>query len=66
MIKERQIELLARSLPGVGASEEMQMDRMRGLVGQLEGVDGERERAERELNGVVGRVEAVLGKVRGV
>ena len=66
MIKQRQIELLARSLPGVGASEAMQLERMRGLVGELEAVDVERERVEGELRGVVRRVEGVLGKVRGV
>ena len=66
MVKERQIEVLARSLPGIGASEEMQVQRMRALVDELDGVAEERRRVEDERDEVLGRVEMVLGRVRGV
>jgi mediator of RNA polymerase II transcription subunit 21 len=63
IVKERQIEVLVESLPGLGNSREDQERRIRELEGELKAVEGESVKAREERERLV---ELVEGKILGV
>lgn len=66
MRKERQIEELARGLPGLGRGRGEQESVLRGLEEELVAVRGEWEDARVRKGELVRRVEGVLCGVRRV
>ena len=67
ILKQQQIEILIKSLPSIEKSEGEQMERIRGLEGELRGLEGEggeRERVWEDKERLVEMVEGVVGRVR--
>ncbi|KAI9671650.1 MAG: RNA polymerase II mediator complex subunit [Alyxoria varia] len=63
VVKQQQIEMLARSLPGVTRSEAAQMERLRELEGELKAVEMEYEDVQVERENMVKRVDEKIMSV---
>ncbi|KAI5785091.1 mediator complex, subunit Med21 [Peziza echinospora] len=66
ILKSKQIELLILALPGIGVSEDEQVERLRVLEGELEKAEGERRRAVEERERWMERLDTVIRAVRRV
>jgi mediator of RNA polymerase II transcription subunit 21 len=66
VVKEQQLELLIKNLPGIGSSEKEQVERMKELERRLEELEGERMQAESDKDELVQRVEGRIMGVQGL
>lgn len=65
--KEQQLETLIKALPGIGNSEQKQLERMRELERQLEEAEAERGVAVKERDELIRQVErAIMKGVGGI
>lgn len=60
IMKERQIEVLIKSLPGIGKSEEAQEARLRELEKELEDAEEKRRKAVEERDALLEKLDKVI------
>lgn len=66
VLKEQQIEIVIKSLPGIGVNEADQEKRMRELEAELRQMEEERARKETEKQAMVDLLGDMISKVRRV
>lgn len=66
VFKTKQIEVMIHMLPGVGVSEDEQVERLRALEEQLRAAEKEREEEAQKREEVLRRVQETVGKLRRV
>lgn len=66
MLKQKQIEMLIGTLPGIEKSEEDQTRRIGELDRELRQMEGERRMVVEEKGRLLERVEAVIAQVRRI
>jgi mediator of RNA polymerase II transcription subunit 21 len=66
VIKEQQIEILIKALPGIGTSEKEQQERLKVLEAELKEAEKERVAVVKEKEEVLQRLDKVIRGIKRV